>query len=150
MKEGNLVYVYEDPLTETKLESQVELVEFLSEDAETETWLVQFPDGNIPVTAVRRIKKFIGDSKTLILKNNQIDIENIAIIAEKEAETFQELIDNAIESLKLIKPIPHEILKYNKIAVGNVVIKAKKTDNTLNIIQDAIVTLIAHREMGYT
>lgn len=54
MKCGETVKIYEDPLTETKLEGEATLVLKVAEDAESETWRVIFDNHNM---CARRIKK---------------------------------------------------------------------------------------------
>ena len=51
MKEGDIVTVYHDPLTETDPEGEAELIKCITDDFEhyggrpLERWIVKFPDG---------------------------------------------------------------------------------------------------------
>ena len=42
MKSGDFVTVYEDPLTEKKLEGKAELVTLLKDEEDKQFWLVEF------------------------------------------------------------------------------------------------------------
>ena len=45
-KVGDVVRIYEDPLTEKTLEGEAKLIELLSEDTDREYWLVEFTRGH--------------------------------------------------------------------------------------------------------
>jgi len=45
-KAGDVVRIYEDPLTEKKLEGEAKLIEKISDDGEREYWLVEFTRGH--------------------------------------------------------------------------------------------------------
>jgi hypothetical protein len=70
MNKGDIVLIYEKPLSRIDPEGLAKLEKFISSDEETETWCVRFFDDN--TVATRRIRKF-----------NVLDAEKVRIIFEQ-------------------------------------------------------------------
>jgi len=57
MKKGDIVTIYQDPLTQEKFEGKAVLLEFLKDDYQMERWEVHFLEDSLDERYERWVKK---------------------------------------------------------------------------------------------